>query len=179
MTAATFHLPANPVEARSQVNAEELRSAIDYDTETGVFTWKSDKTGWTRAGAKAGAMRKDGYVLISINGKRYLAHRLAWLYVHGQWPSKFIDHIDGNPSNNRIANLREVDQSINMQNQRRALSNNKSGLLGVCWSSNARKWHAQINIDGINTHVGYYNTKEEAHAAYIEAKRKSHPGGVL
>ena len=169
----------NEVQGHAVFSAEELRSAIDYNKETGDFTWKSKKTGWTRAGALAGSTRKDGYVLISVNGKRYLAHRLAWLYVNGQWPSKLIDHIDGNPSNNRIANLREADQRTNMQNQRRALSNSKSGYLGVCWSANAKKWHSQINIDGTNTHVGYYNTKEEAHAAYVDAKRKHHPGGVL
>src|SRR4051812_40825019 len=103
------------------VTQERLKQVLVYSPESGLFT---------RRGRVAGTTYR-GRINIFIDYRGYLAHRLAWLYVHGRWPIGDIDHIDGNASNNAISNLREVSRSVNMQNQRRARSDSRTGLLGV------------------------------------------------
>jgi len=130
---------------------DELKSRLHYDPETGIFTWldRPDKPAHWRSrypGTEAGTLHKFGYRGISISKKRYYAHRLAWLYVYGYTP-KEIDHIDGDPSNNKLCNLRSADRNINMKNLRRN-SVNKSGKTGVCWDKSRGKWMAYINVDG-------------------------------
>ncbi|WP_230878255.1 HNH endonuclease signature motif containing protein [Burkholderia sp. 9779_493] len=114
---------------------------------------------------------------ITIDGIRMYAHRLAWFYVYGEWPSGDIDHIDGVRTNNAINNLRDVPRGVNMQNQRRARSNNRtSGLLGVTWHARRYRWCAQIQVDGKRKGIGYFDDAETAHQAYLDAKRKLHAG---
>jgi hypothetical protein len=106
----------------------------------------------------------------------FLAHRLAWFYVHGVWPPVLIDHINGKRSDNRIVNLRLADWRLNMENKRRE-SYNSTGLLGV--KPNGKGFAARIGSRGVEHHLGTFRTPEEAHAAYVEAKRRLHKGGTL
>jgi hypothetical protein len=107
-------------------------------------------------------------------GHRCYAHRLAWFYVHGHWPTTGIDHIDGDPSNNRLSNLREANQVENMQNIPRTSKVSKSGLVGAFWSESKRKWTSRIMINRKIIILGNFTTAELAHAAYCEAKAKHH-----
>ena len=109
----------------------------------------------------------------------YLGYRLAWLYVHGKLPDGDIDHINGKPSDDRIKNLRDVSRSVNLQNQRAARSNNSSGLLGVFFQKTMNKWTSKIQLDWKTKSLGYFDTAEEAHAAYLKAKRELHEGCTI
>ena len=144
----------------------ELKSLLLYDPETGIFTWLvgQDK------GKKAGFKHCRGYLQQKIKTKKYLSHRLAWLYVYGEMPSGEIDHINGIRDDNRIINLRECSASQNQWNCT-AQKNNTSGFKGVCWNKRAGKWHAQIMINLNKKHLGYFATAEQAGAAY-QAKAK-------
>lgn len=157
-----------------------LAELLKYDSETGEFTW-AKKRGTRAAGSTAGTNTSNrlGYRQICIEGKVYLAHRLAWLYVHGDWPTCLVvDHINGDPSDNRISNIRAVSISDNQQNQRKAhISNKHSSLLGASASGN--KFRARIRINGNEIHLGSFETAEQAHAAYVEAKRTHHKGNML
>ena len=161
--------------AAAILTAERLREVLDYNAETGVFVWKVRTSNRVHIGMTAKRSHPGGYLQTRIDGKSYLNHRLAWLYTYGVWPHGDIDHINGRRSDNRLGNLRDVVRRINSQNQRRARVDNKSsGLLGV--SRNKNRWKARLVIDGEELHVGTFDSPEEAHAAYIEAKRRLHPG---
>lgn len=163
---------------REKLTAQRLKELLDYEPETGVFSWKVSRRG-VRPG-RTGNVRPDGYIRIGIDGVSYLAHRLAWLYMTGAWPSIDVDHFDGNPSNNRFSNLRDVSQQTNLQNFRTATRRNRSSsLLGVSYHARDELWRARIHIDGKERNIGYYKTSEEAHAAYLEAKRKWHEGCTI
>lgn len=163
--------------AATNLSAARLRELLHYNPETGVFTWRVGRKGVRCAGAVAGAMNARGYWRIGVDNRRYLAQGLAWLYMTGEFPPGDVDHRDGARANNRWANLRGVTRSVNNQNQRRARKDNRAGLLGV--SPNRRKWAASINVDGVKTHLGSFDTPEQAHAAYLAAKREWHPGNML
>lgn len=120
---------------------------------------------------QAGTFRHDGYGTIMIYGERYLVHRLAWFYAHGCWPANLIDHIDGNPHNNAIANLRECDHRQNHCNQDGVKPGTISGLLGVQWHKSTQKWHAVIKHYGRTQSLGYFHKKEDARAARIAAEK--------
>ena len=159
-------------------NAERVKELFNYDPETGVFTRRIDSPPRWKAGQIAGSRHsKHGYWIIRFDGRDKLAHRLAWLYVHGEWPTQDIDHIDGNPLNNRINNLRQVSKSVNMQNRKRAHKQSTSGLLGAY--RNGKRWRSSIHIDGNPKHLGTFDTAEAAHAAYLAAKRLHHPGCTI
>jgi len=112
-----------------------------------------------------------------IDQANYLAHRLAWLYVTGHWPLVHVDHIDGNRKNNAFSNLREADRKTNAQNMRMAHRDNKTGLLGV--TAHRKTFVANILVDGCQLRIGRFATAEEAHAAYLNAKRAMHKGCTL
>jgi hypothetical protein len=115
-----------------------------------------------------------------INKKKVYAHRLAWFFVHGKWPESLIDHIDGCTSNNKIENLREVDNQTNLQNQRKPQASNKtSGVLGVSWSNHAKRWVACIKHNKKSIRIGAYKDIGEAEQAYIKKKRELHHGCVV
>jgi hypothetical protein len=155
----------------TQARAQEL---FHYDEESGIFT-RLIRTGHCHVGDIAGYKHHTGYIQIKIDCKEYLSHRLAFLYAYGVWPKDQIDHINGIRDDNRLCNLREATLAQNYQNQRKAQSDNKtSGLLGVSFDKKRKKWLAQIMIDRKNKHLGRYNTPEEAHEAYLNAKRKLH-----
>jgi hypothetical protein len=157
-------------------NIETMKSLLSYNANTGEFMW-TDKAPHKVAGKPANAKDSLGYICLRIDGKMYKAHRIAWAFVYGEWPELHIDHINGDPSDNRICNLREVDRHANMQNERKARLNNKSGYLGVC--PNGGNWRAEIRVDGKKINLGTYKTPVEAHEAYVVAKRKFHEGATL
>ena len=155
------------------LTVEQLKDALTYDPNTGEFVWKTRPSKAVKTGDAAGCVEKRiGYVTIGIKGRIYKAHRLAWLYTYGQWPNGLIDHINGDKADNRIANLRDVFADGNSQNVRKPNSRNKSGFMGVIWFQN--KWRASMSVNGKSKWLGDYNTPEEAHQVYLEAKRRYH-----
>ena len=160
------------------LTADELKATLDYDPATGVFAWKISPVSFIRAGQVAGYIRADGYVLIARKRKPYFAHRLAWLYMTGEWPKHNIDHINGNQSDNRFENLRDVTQSMNIQNQRKARG--ESGFLGVSrYAGLLENWVANISVNGKNVPLGVFDSPEKAHQEYLKAKRLHHPGCTI
>lgn len=168
-------------DGKQLITAERLRYLLSYDPETGEFTWRHSSPR-AAAGSVAGAKRLSRtayYMDVKLDGRHYGMHRLAWLYVHGDWPKGEIDHIDGDGCNNRLVNLRDVSRHVNMQNQRRAKGSTKSGLLGVTRDAGGYGWSATIGVDGKKRHLGFFKCKQEAHAAYVEAKRRLHEGCTI
>lgn len=165
------------------LTAKRLRELIHYDPKTGVFTWRNVyRRGMKFHGKQAGSDGGGGYVRIKIGDGSYHAGRLAWLYVNGRWPRQWIDHINGNPSDNRIANLRDVSKKMNAQNRRRPYKNNTHGFLGVCIQRQRGRvrWTARIHVHGEGQrYLGYFMTPESAQLAYLKAKRQLHPGCTI
>lgn len=153
------------------LSAKELKNLISYDPGTGVFERKIK----TSANAGSGGLNKHGYIVISIASKPYYAHRLAWLYMTGEWPKGQIDHINGIRHDNRFSNIRDVSARKNQQNLNTAQKNNTTGYLGVMYMGDKRrgkKYSAAIYRDGKSKALGYYHTPEDAHKAYMAAKRE-------
>jgi hypothetical protein len=155
---------------KSPPTAERLREILSYNAETGQFTWLKNG-GPRRIGDVAGCVDKRGYVSISVDKAVIWGHQLAYLYQTGEWWTGHIDHIDGEPSNNRWANLRPATASQNQANAKRS-KNNKSGFKGVSLFKRTGRWHAQITVNRRNIHLGYFDTAEAAHAAYCAAASK-------
>ena len=170
------------------LDADQVRNLIDYDQITGYFFWKPrhadmfedgghsarhNCAAWNAryAGTIAGTPDTRGYLAIRIFGRLYLSHRLAWLIVTGEWPVAEIDHINCNPSDNRFANLRQSTPSQNGANRRLRI-NSSSGFKGVSWISRDRKWQAKIGIMGKTLNLGYFDSAEDAAAAYQAAARE-------
>lgn len=153
------------------LSIEYLKSLVSYDPETGLIHALVRLSQRRVAGALMGGSDGHGYVTLSVRGHKIRAHRLAFAFMAGRWPSE-IDHVNGVRSDNRWRNLREVVREVNMQNIQRAQSNNRSGLLGVTRSGS--KFMASIYA-GKKHYLGTFDTPEKAHESYIEAKRKLHP----
>lgn len=149
-----------------ELTAERLREKLDYDPNAGIFRWRSSGNSRVGSGSVAGTPHSMGYVQITIDKKHYFAHRLAWLYVYGEWPPGQLDHRDAIRSHNRIENLRPATQSQNLANQRRR-AYSRSGFKGVSWHDATNKWRAMIRKDGRIISLGLYATPAEAHQAYI------------
>lgn len=143
-------------------------------TNYGLLFWRCHVSDKVRAGSLAGSLRGDGYVLVKYKQHRMLAHRAAWAITYGQWPAGNIDHINGIRDDNRIANLRVVDQRTNIQNLRSAKSNSRTGILGAFVDK--KRFSSRIVVNGKCIRLGTFATAEEAGAAYIEAKRRLHAG---
>jgi HNH endonuclease/AP2 domain len=158
----------------SIVTAERLRELLGCDPETGLLIWKMNRQGpGARAGEVAGCKDPQGYIKIGIDGRMYLAHRLIWLHIYGAWPDGELDHINHDPSDNRIENLRLATNSQNMAN-RPAQINNTSGFKGTTFHKQRRKWQAQITVNKKVLHLGLFKTPEAAHAAYVLATQALH-----
>lgn len=163
--------------AKPTVTVERLRELLDYNPLTGVFTWLVSRGRNAKAGHLAGSVRPDGYIRIMIDRRKYFAHRLAWLYVYGVWPADEIDHVNGDPSDNRIVHLREATRPKNLHNVVAPNSdNNTSGHRGVSWDKSRGKWQACIQVDGHTKHLGRFTDLGEASAAYFAAKDRHHGG---
>ena len=150
---------------------ERLKELFNYNPETGLFT-RILNVANVHAGDVAGWIRDNGYIDISVDNKKWRAHILAWFFTYGEIPKLDIDHINGNRIDNRISNLRLANRSQNNENRKCAQSNNKTGLMGVC--AKRKKWRATIVINGKQTNLGVFDTQEDAHQAYLNAKRKHH-----
>jgi hypothetical protein len=176
--------------AKADLTAQRLRELAHYNPDTGEF-WRIPNAGTyickgprcTRLGS---LNRVTGYVFIGIDGLSNLyAHRLAWLYMTGEWPKLEIDHVNGDRADNRFCNLRDVPTHVNAQNKRASMVTSRSGLLGVSRQSYMSKsgeqvkWNARIETCGRRRYIGTYATPEEAHAAYLKAKREQHEGCTI
>jgi hypothetical protein len=161
-----------------ELDSTYLKELFNYYPETGIFTWKIYRSNKSPIGGIAGCNSKKGYMVVIIDGKQYQGHRLAWLYHYGSWPKSGLDHINNIRNDNRIANIREATQSENSQNLKKGRG--KFGLLGVSIDSKRKnRWKSTIKLHGKQTHLGWHKTPEEAHQAYIKAKRELHPFGTL
>lgn len=165
--------------SKNDLTQEWLKELLHYDPETGAFKWLVDRSSRHKAGSMAGSFNSKGYLQIMIQRRNYLAHRLAWLYMTGSWPEDQVDHRDLNKANNRWSNLRAANDSQNQQNKAATRNVGSSGLLGVTWSKAARKWAAQIKVNGKRIYLGLFVEAEDAHQAYLAAKRELHPFGNL
>jgi hypothetical protein len=161
----------------SKITSDRLRELLHYSPETGVFTNISRRKKIV-LGSIAGSLdQESGYWMIGLDRRRYYAHRLAWLYMTGEWPAQMIDHLDGNRANNAFANLRDAERAINQQNMRRPMPGTASGLLGAFKKRD--HWESKVRAFGRVIRLGSFDTAEEAHAAYLQAKRKYQPGCTI
>lgn len=154
---------------RTTPTQSRLRALLAYDPETGAFTWRVSR-GRMCAGMVAGGRYSNGYQRIRVDGEEYLAHRLVWLYTDGAWPAAEIDHINGDRSDNRRANLRLAAGWQNHANARLS-KRNTSGFKGVSFDKRRGLWYAYIKKHGRMLNLGLYKTAEAAHAARL-AKAK-------
>lgn len=163
------------------ITQDRLKELVTYDASTGLFFRRVWTNGVKDMDKPMGSIDSKGYMWASVDGKIHRLHRLAILYVTGTMPDRTldVDHRDMDRTNNRFANLRIVTRVVNMQNKQRPSANNKSGFLGVYMHKQLGRFTAQIRINGKNTHLGMFDTPEQAHQAYIEAKRKHHKGNLI
>lgn len=147
---------------------EAVSRLLSYDPETGLLRWTVNRTRGVKAGDVAGCLWKTtGYWRVSLFGRAVGAHRIAWLLTHGVWPEQFIDHINGDPLDNRLCNLRPASNSQNQAN--RKVVRTTSRIKGVTWNKHCSKWQAAIKKDGKNNHLGVFSDKSEAAEAYRAA----------
>lgn len=149
------------------LTASRVRDVLKYDPDTGRFAWRATRGG--RSG-DAGYINCWGYRVIMIDGRNYRGNRLAWLYTHGETPAGEIDHINMVRDDDRIANLRLATRTLNNANRRR-YRNNASGFKGVVQVG--KRWRAEIRLNRQSKHLGYFDTAEEAHAAYVTAAHRT------
>jgi len=167
-------LRARPAEGHSP---EEVGRLFSYDPVTGLVTRKVAAGRRTHAGDVIGTLDSRKRLIVIIERRKYFVHRIAWCLAHGAWPTKVIDHINGDCHDNRLCNLRDVDSGVNTQNMRRPMKTNRLGILGV--SACHKRFVASITVKNRCIHLGAFDTAQEAHAAYVEAKRALHTGCTL
>lgn len=138
-----------------KLTQKRLKELLDYDPETGVFVWRVYRSSNAKAGDIAGSLNKRGYMQISIDDKRYTAHRLVFLYVDGYFPENEVDHKYRDKLNNRRSDLREVSRRCNLRNKG-LQKNNTSGVAGVCWDKSTNKWMVSISIPK-QIHLGRFD----------------------
>jgi hypothetical protein len=155
------------------ITQSELKELLHYDPDTGIFTWKIKTCKKVCVGKIAGYVASNGYISFSINKKSYLAHRLAWLYVNGNFTKHTIDHINGNKKDNRIVNLREATKSENSWN-RKLQVDNVSGIKGVYWHALRNKWMARIMVNNKQMYLGSFDDLKIAEKVILESRNKYH-----
>lgn len=154
---------------------EKLKELLTYEPESGLFFWAMNISQAKKAGDLAGHKTTHGYVVVGIGRSNFMAHRLAWKLTHSVDPFGNIDHINGDRSDNRIQNLRDVSPAINAQNQKSATARNVAGFLGVSLRKDGR-YSARITVNRKTKTIGYFKNPTDAYAAYIQAKRATHQG---
>lgn len=157
--------------ADSLLTQAELKERLHYDPDTGLFTWAENIGSRARAGDEACGKNHYGYIHIGVNGKRYMAHRLAFLYMIGRFPLDQTDHINHNPADNRWINLREVNNIENGRNISMK-KNNTSGVTGVHWNKQCNKWRSRIALCGVTKNLGSFENKNDAVIARKMAEQK-------
>lgn len=162
---------ANARTRKAGLTPGRLKELLHYDPETGLFTWLVDRGAYRCKGQHAGTPDATGYLMIRVDYVIYKAHRLAWLYMRGEWPKEYVDHINGIRTDNRWSNLREASPAQNTINSRPR--RNKTGLPGVSASSKNR-FKAMIRIDGAHVYLGNFSTAEKAHGAFKRAAASHH-----
>lgn len=155
-----------------ELDHNKLLRLLNYNPETGVLTRAVTTSSRAKEGDVAGDLDGKGYLRLCVAGKRYLAHRVAWFYHYGEWPSGELDHINGQTTDNRIENLREASRAQNLWNTRMH-STNRQGMKGVSVSCSGKKYRARIFLNGKEKHLGVFTTVKEANAAYEAAARKN------
>ena len=161
---------------KNSITQDELKAMLNYNPESGDFTWRVNRRGHagkSQAGMLAGSRRPDGRLIIAINGKKYLASRLAWFFSYGTWPNPTVDHINGDSTDDRLANLREADFQQQVQN-RKVQKNSASGYPGVYWYKASNRWQAKIKHNRKERSLGYYLDLFDAIAARMRAERELH-----
>ena len=159
-----------PTDKEVGLTADRLRHLLHYDPDTGVFTWLRPNPNWKqgRTGMRAGCFHKSsGYCAIKIDSRGYRAHRLAWLYVYGEWPKEELDHVNCDKSDNRIANLRGASRHQNLAN-------------APAWGKNLKgtdqlpggRWRAKMCVKYKQITIGIFDTEIEAHEAYLHEVKK-------
>ena len=159
------------------MDAETARELFEYNPDTGIVTRRTRTSRRAKVGQTVGSLKPTGHLGTTYRGRAYLVHRIVWLMSTGDWPKHVIDHINGNPGDNRLVNLRDVPQRNNCENTKRANSNTTTGLLGV--SRLNGKFHASIGVARKKIHLGDHLTAEAAHNAYLVAKRELHAGCTI
>lgn len=150
-----------------------LKKILHYNPDTGIFTWKITKRhNQLRHGDVAGSLHKEGYRDILFNKKLHKAHRLAWLYMTGDWPKYEIDHINRIKDDNRWFNLREAPTRSKQCGNAEKHTNNKSGFKAVYWDKQRRKWRTAIGVNGKKIYLGHRDTPQEAYQLYCVAALK-------
>jgi len=161
-----------PYEKLANTNQKRLQEVFDFDPTVCQFYWKNPTSRRVSVGDLAGTISPSGYRRIKLDGTIYQAHRLVWLWVYGTFPENDIDHINGNTLDNRVANLREALPYENSQNIRK-YRNNTSGYVGA-FKHHTGRWFSKISVKTKAVHLGLFDSPEEAHQAYLNAKRKLH-----
>jgi len=152
---------------------EELKEYLDYNPDTGILTWIKQPINTVEVGQEAGSKNSKGYIEIKFKGERYLAHRIAYYMYHGVDPlENLVDHEYGGESNNKINNLRLASNSQNQMNHINLRSDNTSGVTGVSWAKDKKKWHSTICRDGVHINLGHFTNKEDAIQARKEGEKK-------
>lgn len=153
-----------------RITQEKLKGIVNYNSDTGLMTWSTPRKGCV-VGAEVGTITPLGYRSVHLEGYRYLVHRLAWLFVYGEWPSGQIDHKNRDRLDNRISNLRVATPSQNQANKGMR-SDNTSAVKGVTWDAEKKKWISAIHVDGKRKFLGRFDKLEDAAFSYsLAAKR--------
>jgi len=148
------------------IDLARLRSLLAYDPQSGEIRWIVDRGNSSKLNHLAGTLTQGGYRVIEVDGSAFKAHRIAWALYYGGWPKCRLDHINRDPADNRINNLREATHAQNIANTRSKMSGRRKG---VYWHKQRKCWHSNITIGGKKKHLGLFNTMEEASIAFEQA----------
>lgn len=166
--------------AKRDLSVSTIRECLEYNPDTGEFTRAKRTAQCHQVGDRADLPafgNLAGYLTIGLQGDKHLAHRVAWAHFYGEWPKQHIDHINGDKSDNRIVNLRDVANITNMQNKFKTMRNKAyTDLQGAYWHRQNKNWVARIQVSGKTINLGSFDSAIAAHLVYIEAKKFHHKG---